>query len=291
MSEGKVELTLEQLQAIIDKGVSAALAKAAEQSKPPEQDEPTQQGFMPPPAGYVASAESLPTLEKVAAAGTEEAATWMPQVGGSQPAKAPATPVTTVWMPQMVTDGSPGAAGETAAAESAPSAKSLVVGNPTENGLPPVKEMKVHSTAKLPAGARKRWNVKAITGAGQTTFEIRQGDGETEFTMTGASKALATEVIIALSLIDRTRRNAMRLALEEGYAKTHPTDPTLQSYDKLERAKLKEFLSWLRKYGAAGLDAGHRPWDGKVAGTVTAPPNINDLLASLGVSATEDDEN
>lgn len=279
MSEGKVELTLEQLQGIIDKGVSAALAKVAEQSKPPEQNAPTQQGFMTPPAGFV---EGEQALTKVAVE-AEAQLPWMP--------KAPATPVTTVWMPQMVTDGSPGAASETAAVESVTSTKSLVVGNPTENGLPPVKEMKVHSTAKLPAGARKRWNVKAITGDGQTTFEIRQGDGETEFTMTGANKALATEVIIALSLIDRTRRNAMRLALEEGYAKAHPTDPTLQSYDKMERAKLKEFLSWLRKYGAAGLDAGHRPWDGKVAGTIAAPPNINDLLASLGVSATEDDEN
>lgn len=286
MSEGKVELTLEQLQAIIDKGVSAALAKVTEQSKPPEQNAPTQQGFMTPPAGFV---EEEQALTKVAVQ-AEAQLPWMPSVSTGKE-KAPATPVTTVWMPQMVTDGSPGAAGETAAVESVTSAKSLVVGNPTENGLPPVKEMKVHSTAKLPAGARKRWNVKAITGDGQTTFEIRQGDGETEFTMTGANKALATEVIIALSLIDRTRRNAMRLALEEGYAKAHPTDPTLQSYDKLERAKLKEFLSWLRKYGAAGLDAGHRPWDGKVAGTVTAPPNINDLLASLGVSATEDDEN
>ncbi len=287
MNEGKVELTMEQLQAIIAQGVSAAMAKVAEQSKPPAQDAPTQQGFMPPPAG-LAGEPSQPTA--VVAVEAEAQLPWMPSVSTGKE-KAPATPVATVWMPQMVTDGAPGAAGDSAAAEPNASAKSLVVGNPTADGLPPVKEMKVPSTAKLPAGARKRWNVKELTGDGQTTFEIRQGDGATEFTMTGANKALATEVIIALSLIDRTRRNAMRLALEEGYAKAHPTDPTLQSYDKLERAKLKEFLSWLRKYGAAGLNAGHRPWDGKVAGTVAAPPDITDLLASLGVSTTEDDEN
>lgn len=282
MSDGKMEFTADQLQAII--------AAAVKQATAPEPDPEKEAGLAQQAAAMAAMKATITPVgspQEVFAeegGGAEAPLPWMPSVGTGKK-QAPATPVVTVWMPQMVTDGPPVVVNETKAAEKSAGEPSLVVGNPTADGLPPVKEMKIHSTAKLPPGARKRWNVKALTGDGQTTFEIRQGDGETEFTMTGANKELATEVIIALSLIDRTRRNAMRLALEEGYAKKHAGDPTLQSYDKYERAKLKNYLSWLRKYGAAGLDSGHRPWDGKVAGSTTPPPGLDQLLASLGVSS------
>lgn len=183
------------------------------------------------------------------------------------------------WMPPAATDDG---------APPKPAGPSLIVGNPDndDGSLPTVIETALPPTSKLPAGARKRWNVAALTGPDQTVFDVRRGDGPVEFQVVG-SKQSAIDVIVALSLVDRTDRNAMRVALMANPEIASKLPDIGDQFSKSEEAKGAEFLSWLRKRGRSMLENGSRPWHGKIEGGPGAkPPTMATLLAKLAGGGT-----
>jgi len=188
-------------------------------------------------------------------------------------AAAPAAPPLPKWMPPAALDA------PKPPEEEGPS---LVVANPgdEDGSLPGAIQTKLPPTSALPPGARKRWNIAAITGPEQTEFKVRRGDDPVKFVVTG-TKQDAVDVIVALSLVDRVDRNCMRVALiaKPELLAELPAD-VKEGFDKHEVAKGHEFMSWLRKRGRSMLAMGSRPWQGKVGG---AAPDVHSALKALGL--------
>jgi len=140
--------------------------------------------------------------------------------------------------------------------------KSLMVGGFPDDGLAKTHEVGASTVSKSQAHpmSRPRWNIASIGDAGQTQFDIRLGTGPTIFSVVG-SQENAAAVIVALALVDRVQRNAMRAAAAVEGSQWEAVVPL----NNHELGCLREFFTWLRAYGDALLTSGRKPWDGKMA--------------------------